>query len=146
MALFREIQEYIARDANNIARVWKFRLNSRHEMGGCSFQCGAPHRLHSGRSTLYIVSRWGIIERFYNARRRSKARDTRSDKLNENSRMRQVGWKIVSCVIPYDFCRMELDGTRSDSYDVISSFLEKDKIIPAHCFRKKEHGFINNQL
>ena len=71
-----------------------------------------------------------------------KARDTRSDKLDENSRMRQVGWKIVSCVIQYDFCRMklngvgmELDGTRSDSYDVISSLLEKDNIIRTHCFK-----------
>ena len=24
--------------------------------------------------------------------------------------MRQVGWKIVSCVIPSDFCRMKSDG------------------------------------
>ena len=62
--------------------------------------------------------------------------------------MRQVGWKIVPCVIPYDFCRMksdgvrlswmELNGTRSDSYDVISSLLEKDIIIRAHFFKIKK--------
>ena len=25
-------------------------------------------------------------------------------------RMRQVGWKMVSCVMPYDFCCMKSDG------------------------------------
>ena len=36
----------------------------------------------------------------------------RSDKLDENSHMPQVivGWKMVLCVMPSDFCRMELDG------------------------------------
>ena len=53
-------------------------------------------------------------------------------------RMRQVGWKIVSCVIPSDFCRMKLDGTRSNSYEVISSLLENDNINRAHCFRNKK--------
>ena len=33
---------------------------------------------------------------------------------------------------------MELDGTRSDPYDVISSLLEKDIIIRAHCFKNKK--------
>ena len=63
-------------------------------------------------------------------------------------RMRQVGWKIVSCVIPSYFCRMKLDqvrwswielnGTHSDPYDVISSLLEKDNIICEHCFKNKK--------
>ena len=33
---------------------------------------------------------------------------------------------------------MELDGTRSDPYDVISSLLEKDNIIRAHCFENEK--------
>ena len=33
---------------------------------------------------------------------------------------------------------MELDGTRSDPYDVISSLLEKDNIIRVHCFKNKK--------
>ena len=33
-----------------------------------------------------------------------------------------------------------------DPYDVISSLLEKDNIIHSHCFKNKEHGFMNNQL
>ena len=33
---------------------------------------------------------------------------------------------------------MELDGMRSDSYDVISSLLEKDNIICAHCLKNKK--------
>ena len=38
------------------------------------------------------------------------ARDTRSgDKLDENSRMQNIGWKIMSCIIPYYFCRMKLN-------------------------------------
>ena len=72
-------------------------------------------------------------------------------------RMQQVGWKIVPCVIPYDCCRMksdgvgwswmELDGTHSDPYDVISSLLEKDNIICVHYFKnEKSMGFMNNQL
>ena len=40
------------------------------------------------------------------------------------------------CVIPSDFCRMKLDGTHSDQYDVISSLLAKDNINRAHCFKK----------
>ena len=51
--------------------------------------------------------------------KKTKAHDTRSDKLNENSRMRQVGWKIVSCVKPYDFCRMELDGVKVHRYSTV---------------------------
>ena len=35
-------------------------------------------------------------------------RDIRSDKLLDNSRMRQVGWKILSCVTPNGFCRVGL--------------------------------------
>ena len=62
----------------------------------------------------------------------------RPDKLDGNSRMRQDGWKIVSCVIPYDFCHMELDERRSDSYGVISSLLEKYNSIRAHCFKNKK--------
>ena len=57
-------------------------------------------------------------------------------------RMRQVGWKIVPCVIPYDFCRMKSGGVgwswtecvQIHNYDVISSLLEKDNIIRAHIF------------
>ena len=33
---------------------------------------------------------------------------------------------------------MELDGKRSDSYDIINSLLEKDNIIRAHCFKNKK--------
>ena len=69
----------------------------------------------------------------------AKAPDTRSDKLDENSRMRQDGWKIVSCVIPYDFCRMELDGVKWNAFRfIISSLLEKYNIIRAHCFKNKK--------
>ena len=67
---------------------------------------------------------------------------TRSDKLDGNSRMRHVGWKIVSCVKPYDICCKELDGTRSYSYEVISSFLEKYDIIHAHYFENKNNNHL----
>ena len=71
-----------------------------------------------------------------------KARDTRFDKISNAT----IGWKIVSCVILSDFCRLKSDGTRSDPHDVISSLLEKDNFVRAHCFKNKKHGFMNTQL
>ena len=57
-----------------------------------------------------------------------------------NSQMQQVRWKIVSFVIPYDLCCMELDGTCSYSYDIFNSLLEKNFIIRAHCFENKNNN------
>ena len=34
--------------------------------------------------------------------------------------------------------RMELEGTHTDPYDVISSLLEKDNITRAHCFKNEK--------
>ena len=73
------------------------------------------------------------------------ARDTLSHKLNENSLIRRVGWK--SCHVPYHtifvvWSSMEVDGTRSDSYDVISSLLEKDNINRMHILPRQGLTFI----
>ena len=58
---------------------------------------------------------------------------------NPTSWMNTVGCDkvVVKSCRTYDFCGMELDGTRSDSYDV----LEKDNIIREHYFenRKSNH-------
>ena len=86
------------------------------------------HKLNSCRFiscivTVYKKSLQFIKHLAYINLKILKACDTRSDKLDENCRMRQVGWKIVLCVIPYHFCCVELDGvdgTYSDSYDVIN--------------------------
>ena len=70
----------------------------------------------------------------------SYARDTRMENRTVCHTIRFLSYEV-------GWVRMELDGTRSDPYNVISSLLEKDNIICAHCFKKwEEHGFTNNQL
>ena len=69
----------------------------------------------------------------------SKARDTQSDKMsNATSWMENRAMCHTIRFLSYEvgWSWMELNGTRSDPYDVISSLLEKDNIIRAHCFKK----------
>ena len=69
------------------------------------------------------------------------AHDTQSDKMsNATSWMENRTVCHTLRFLSYEggWSRMELDGTRSDSYEVISSVLEKDIIIRAHCFKNKK--------
>ena len=74
-----------------------------------------------------------------------KARETIWMKTVECDRMDEKSCRVPSHTILVIWSWMELDGTRSDSYDEISSLLEKDNIIRAQCFKNKKHGFMNNQ-